>query len=54
MKKSRYNPIKLRSPDPSASEIVLRDRERLCFAERQYEAVRKANPEQPPNEKDKT
>jgi hypothetical protein len=51
MGNARYNPIKLRGPGPSASEIVLRDRDRFFFAERQYEAVREAKPEQPPDKK---
>ena|ERR1035441_47092 len=34
----RYNPIKLRGSGPTASEIVLRDRERFLIAEEPGEA----------------
>jgi hypothetical protein len=46
MAHSRYNPIKLRGPDPNASEMFLRDRDRFSIAEEPGEASPQPQQEQ--------
>jgi hypothetical protein len=46
----RYNPIKLRGSGPTASETVIRDRDRFCVSEQPGKGAREAKKKQSADE----